>query len=193
MEDYYAADLFRSHGNRGSTYLFLRWCVDQYGPDLLPTLIESRLRGVANLEEATGCSFAELYRRWSVALFMSGLEPPAVDAAPGTYRSLDMRAPLEDWELAGPRATRVAAGRAGGMLERGGHEQSLPPRSRVRRRRAIEVTITGPPDADLQVTAVPLPADMATARARGPVVDRGRWRSPAPCLDSRRARASRSG
>ena len=35
VDDYYAADLFRSHGNRGSTYLFLRWCVDRYGPDLL--------------------------------------------------------------------------------------------------------------------------------------------------------------
>ena len=58
VEDYYAADLFRSHGNRGSTYLFLRWCVDQFGPDLLPTLVESQLRGVANLEEATGAPSA---------------------------------------------------------------------------------------------------------------------------------------
>ena len=118
VEDYYAADLFRSHGNRGSTYLFLRWCVDQYGPDLLPTLIESRLRGVANLEEATGCSFAELYRRWSVALFLSGLDPAAAEPARGAYRSVDMRAPIEDWELAGPRATRVLRGGPGGMLER---------------------------------------------------------------------------
>ena len=46
VEDYYAADLFRSHGNRGATYLFLRWCVDQYGPDLVDTLIRSELRGI---------------------------------------------------------------------------------------------------------------------------------------------------
>ena len=35
VDDYYAEDLFRSHGNRGSTYLFLRWCADRYGPDLV--------------------------------------------------------------------------------------------------------------------------------------------------------------
>ena len=34
VDDYYAADLFRSHGNRGSTYLFLRWCADRYGRGL---------------------------------------------------------------------------------------------------------------------------------------------------------------
>lgn len=160
VEDYYAADLFRSHGNRGSTYLFLRWCVDQYGPELLPTLIESRLRGVANLEEATGCSFTELYRRWSVALFLSGLDPAAAEPARGVYRSLDMRAPIEDWELAGPRATRVfPAGpaecwSATGTSSRFLLVQGSPPS-------AVEVTITGPPDAELQVTAVPLPAGMA--------------------------------
>ena len=42
VDDYYAADLFRSHGNRGSTYLFLRWCADRYGPGLLPALVSSR-------------------------------------------------------------------------------------------------------------------------------------------------------
>ncbi len=71
------ADLFRSHGNRGSTYLFLRWCVDRYGVDLLSALVHSRLRGAANLEAATGSTFADLYRRWSMALFLSGLEPSA--------------------------------------------------------------------------------------------------------------------
>ena len=41
VDDYYAADLFRSHGSRGSTYLFLRWCADRYGPDLVPALVHS--------------------------------------------------------------------------------------------------------------------------------------------------------
>ena len=54
VEDYYAADLFRSHGNRGGTYLFLRWCADRFGPALLPALIRSDLRGTENLESATG-------------------------------------------------------------------------------------------------------------------------------------------
>ena len=160
VEDYYAANLFRSHGNRGSTYLFLRWCVDQYGPDLMPALIHSRLRGTANLEDATGCSFAELFRRWSVALFMSGLDPASKPVPCGVYRSVDMRNPLEDWELAGPRTTYVASGgpadcwSAAGtsshfVVVRGG---SSP---------AVEVMVSGPPEAQIQVTAVPLPAGMA--------------------------------
>ena len=160
VEDYYAADLFRSHGNRGSTYLFLRWCVDQYGPELLPTLIESPLRGVANLEEATGCSFTELYRRWSVALFLSGMSPGTENQSRGVYRSLDMRTPIEDWELAGPRATRILPSgppqswSATGTSSRFFVVQGSPTS-------AVEVTVSSPPGAELQVTAVPLPAGMA--------------------------------
>ena len=75
VDDYYAADLFRSHGNRGSTYLFLRWCVDRYGPELLPALLHSQQKGAANLEVATGSTFGDLYRRWSLAIFQSGLDP----------------------------------------------------------------------------------------------------------------------
>ena len=111
VDDYYAADLFRSHGSRGSTYLFLRWCVDRYGADLLSALVHSRLRGAANLEAATGSTFADLYRRWSLALFLSGLEPSRDKAGlpEDGFRSINMRAPCEDWELAGPRFTRVTA------------------------------------------------------------------------------------
>src|SRR5260370_731585 len=109
VEDYYAADLFRSHGNRGGTYLFLRWCADRFGPALLPTLIRSDKRGIDNLEAATGVAFAELYRQWSVALYLSGLDPSAAGGHPGGYRSLDVRGPLERWELAGPPPPAVPA------------------------------------------------------------------------------------
>ena len=109
VDDYYAADLFRSHGNRGSTYLFLRWCVDRYGPELLPALVHSQQKGAANLEVATGSTFGDLYRRWSLALFQSGLEPTDEMGSTGAdgFVSLNMRAPCEQWELAGPRFTRV--------------------------------------------------------------------------------------
>ena len=160
VEDYYAANLFRSHGNRGSTYLFLRWCVDQYGPDLMPALIHSRLRGTANLEAATGCSFADLFRRWSVALFMSGLEPESKPKARGGYRSVAIRNPLEDWELAGPRATSVVAGGPADCWSAAGTSSHFVV-VRGGSSAAVEVTVSGPPDAQLQVTAVPLPAGMA--------------------------------
>ncbi len=73
--DYYLAKLFRSHGNRGATYSFLRWCSDQFGPGLLAALVRSPRTGVENLETATGRSFASLYREWSCALFLDSLKP----------------------------------------------------------------------------------------------------------------------
>ena len=170
VEDYYAADLFRSHGNRGSTYLFLRWCVDQYGPDLVPALIQSPLRGRANLEQATGSSFADLFRRWSLALYLSGLDPDPTAKAnkPYWYRSVDVRSPLEDWELAGPRTARVVAGGAAESWTTAGTTSHFGV-IRASAPGAVEVTVTGPPQALLQVTAVPLPQGMArlelTARA----------------------------
>ncbi len=160
VEDYYAANLFRSHGNRGSTYLFLRWCVDQFGPELMPALIHSRLRGTANLEAATGCSFAELFRCWSVALFMSGLDPDSRPQPRGTYRSVDMRNPLEDWELAGPRASSVAADGPADCWSAAGTSSHFVV-VRGGSSAAVEVTVSGPPSAQLQVTAVPLPSGMA--------------------------------
>jgi hypothetical protein len=163
VEDYFAADLFRSHGHRGATYLFLRWCVDQYGPDLLPVLIRSRQRGITNLEEATGCSFAELYRRWSVALIRSGVEasPEGMTKTSGGYHSIDIRAPMDGWQLAGPRTTRLVAG---GPLQ---HWNAMGTSShfvevRSRHAGAVELDVSGPPDAELQVTAFVLPADLAS-------------------------------
>jgi len=168
VEDYYAADLFRSHGNRGGTYLFLRWCADRFGPALLPALIRSELRGTENLEAATGVSFSELYRQWTVALFLSGLDPvTSSDSAgsrwPGPYRSLDIRGRLDGWELAGPRPVAVVPGGADARWSATGTSTQFvvveaPAGVDMA---AVAVAVSGPPEADLQVTAVPLPAGLA--------------------------------
>lgn len=177
VDDYYTADLFRSHGNRGSTYLFLRWCVDQYGESLLGALAHSRLKGAANLEAATGSTFAELYRRWSLALFLSGLDP-SLDrggSAPDRYRSISTRAPCDEWELAGPRFTRVTADSrtdewtALGTSSHFAVVESSPTG-------AVEVEVNGPAEAELQVTVVPLGADLPRLdlkvnKLRGPAGD----------------------
>jgi len=158
VEDYYAADLFRSHGNRGGTYLFLRWCADRYGPGLLPALIRSERRGVANLEAATGAAFADLYRAWSVALFATGFDPDRPHAA--AFRSLDVRGPFDDWELAGPRTAAVAPGGPDACWVSAGTASRylvVEPSPTG----AVEVTVSAEPSADLQVTAVPLPDDLA--------------------------------
>ncbi|WP_406696068.1 hypothetical protein V5E97_34245 [Singulisphaera sp. Ch08] len=162
VEDYYTADLFRSHGNRGSTYLFLRWCADRYGPALLPALIRSPRHGIENLEAVTGARFADLYRQWSLALYFSGIEK----AAPSDgYRTLDVRASVDGWQLAGPRTSRVVPDGGSETWSAAGTSShyivvDASPLG------AIDVEITGPAEADLQVTAVPLPAALANLDLR---------------------------
>ena len=156
VEDYYTAGLFRSHGSRGGTYLFLRWCVDRHGDVVLDRLIRSGLRGVANLEAATGQSFASLYREWSAALFLSGLDPEGDASIPSYYRAIDPRGTFDAWVLAGPRSTRVVAGGPGEAWTSAGTSshyaviESVSPNP-------VRVEVTGPANAKLQVTAVTLP------------------------------------
>jgi hypothetical protein len=99
VADYYAAGLWRNHGCRGATYLFLRWCVDQFGPEILSRLMRDPVNGCQNLENATGLLFPELFRRWSVALATSN------DHTDQGYHSIDLQGDLGNWSLAGPRFT----------------------------------------------------------------------------------------
>src|SRR5207244_1141125 len=82
VPDYYRAGLWRSHGNRGATYLFLRWCADRYGPGLPAQLTQSSLNGTANVEAATQERFDELFRQWSAALALGGSHLPADGVLP---------------------------------------------------------------------------------------------------------------
>jgi hypothetical protein len=155
VHDYYAADLFRSHGNRGSTYLFLRWCVDQYGSSLLDALIRNDRRGVANLEEATGAKFADLYRLWSASLYLDGLGI----GGESDVRARSTRPNAGDWVLAGPRPTELSPGGMDHVWSATGTtshyvlvEGSLTG--------AVRIEVSAPPQAELQVTAVRLPADL---------------------------------
>ena len=162
VDDYFTANLFRSHGHRGSTYLFLRWCADRYGPELVPRLVGSPLRGVANVEAATGATFAELFRRWSLALFRSGLDAPGSPSA-GTddgYRAIDLYAPWCEWDLAGPRFRRITPGGQADRWEAAGtstHYVLVDGDAAG----AVEVEVEGPPVAGLQVTAMPIGDDRA--------------------------------
>ncbi|MGQ0634404.1 MAG: hypothetical protein ACT4QC_07335 [Planctomycetaceae bacterium] len=68
VRDYYRAGLWRDPGCRGATFLFLRWCVDACGPDLLRRLVQSPTTGVDNVEFCSGTRFAALYRQFTLAL-----------------------------------------------------------------------------------------------------------------------------
>ena len=157
VDDYYTSDLFRSHGNRGSTYLFLRWCADRFGPELVGTLVRSPLRGVANLEAATGMPFAALYRQWSVAVATSGLIDSQETAAP--VRSVAPRSEPAGWALAGPRMRHIVADGADDVWMATGTSSHF---SRVAASSsgALRITVSGPPSAELQVTVVPLGPDL---------------------------------
>ena len=163
VEDYYASDLFRSHGNRGSSYLFLRWCVDQYGSGLLDTLIRSDRRGIANVEAATGCKFADLFRRWSVSLYLSGLDPSA--SIEDGYRSIDLRGTMQGWTLAGPRVTTIQPGRATDSWFAEGttaHYAIIDGSPSG----AVSIEVEAPPEAEIQVTAVGLPGGLGRPSMR---------------------------
>src|SRR5262249_790057 len=101
VSDYYRAGLWRSDGCRGATYLFLRWCIDQYGEELLPELVASPWAGTRNLEAATGARFANLFRAWTVAMMESGTE--RVSGAP--LKWLSLRGRVGRASLNGPRRT----------------------------------------------------------------------------------------
>jgi hypothetical protein len=159
VDDYYAADLFRSHGNRGSTYLFLKWCELRYGPDLIPALVHSKLRGAANLESCTGSTFAALYRAWTLALVQNGLDSTAMNRGVANDRrpGETAQAPPRQWGSAGPRVTHVGTGTVDRWTALGttSHYAIVAGRASG----AIDIEVAGPPEAELQVTAVLLGDD----------------------------------
>ncbi len=128
--DYYRAGLWRCHGCRGATYLFLRYCLERFGPETLTRIIGNAAHGMHNIELATGCPFDRLFRDWTLSLLDAASRGPVgetaespVDveigehsvvpaAASGSGESTSARpalAPLDfygslgEWGLAGPR------------------------------------------------------------------------------------------
>jgi hypothetical protein len=99
VRDYYQAGMWRNHGCRGATYLFLRWCVDQFGVQILQDLVQNPASGIRNLEWSAGVKFDELFRRWTIALYQSGrwldLEPIAASETANPRQGI----PLENIPL----------------------------------------------------------------------------------------------
>jgi hypothetical protein len=160
VADYYASGLWRNPGTRGAAYLFLRWCRNQYGSGLPGRLIQSNLAGVENLEAATQEQFAELFRRWSVAL----LDDESRGANEHVRAEENRRPPLARL-LCGPRFTEVA-------LNGGQHDLQLAPTAAAYVRlhsptgSHARVTVTAQPGTDLQVSLVRLPPESARLSLR---------------------------
>lgn len=155
VPDYYRAGLWRCHGSRGATYLFLRWCVDRYGAELLQELSRSNLQGVANLEAATLTPFDELFRAWSIATCLSGIAP-GVDETHG-FRSIDLRDRLETRVLTGPRFQELRPGPLATALEPTSWQPFV---VRVPQKQALRIRFDSEKLAELQATLIRLPDPM---------------------------------
>lgn len=159
VPDYYRSGLWRCHGSRGSTYLFLRWCVDRYGPELLEELSRSGLVGVENLEVATQTPFAELFRAWSVAMCVAGVDTRS-EGGNG----------LEYLSLHGRLASRLLAGARMRTLEGEHHECPLMSSSwiplvvRIPAGKTARYGFDASPNTKLQVTLLRLPDDYPSAK-----------------------------
>lgn len=168
VPDYYRAGLWRCHGSRGATYLFLRWLVDQFGDDVINELNQSSLSGEENIEVATQTPFAELFRAWSVSL-----------ACAGNANETDE---LRYLSLQGRLDTRLLIGAIGQTVEPGQSTVTVSPTSfaALRTRTPSEanrrIRLTAPAHAKLQVTVSRTPGDapVATLRAVGETPDKVR-------------------
>ena len=58
---------------RGASWLFLRWVVDQFGDDIVRRLSETALFGGANVATAAGEDFSRLLSQWFLANWVSDL------------------------------------------------------------------------------------------------------------------------
>ncbi len=183
VTDYHAANRWRDHGCRGATFLFLHWCVTQFGDTLPHRLIHGPATGRRNLELATGHTFAELYRRWTIALAASRLRadgrmlgPTDVSATrkqSGTC-SVDSlclqgrfgRSPLsgpriENVDLDGSEARITLRGTTTAFLELSAGGPANDGSGDIR-----EVQVTADPAARLQITLIPLPVDAPSSHRR---------------------------
>ncbi len=167
VEDYYRTGLWRCHGCRGATYLFLRYCVERFGTQMLTRLITTPARGTRNLELATGCSFERLFRDWTLSL-LEDAAPIAEDKTPGVANSqqsseklasLDLYGAVGPWGLAGPRPRGWLVDSGPLSLELKGTSAAFlvaaaSPKGGTRR-----IHLSGTRGMQLQVSLVPLPQD----------------------------------
>jgi hypothetical protein len=155
VRDYYRSGLWRDPSCRGATYLFLQWCLDGYGPELLHALATEPQIGTEKLERVTGHPFAALFRHWTMAL----------DA--GSLPSLDLNSQLGACRLVGPH--RHAWRPAEGPLElslRGTAAAFVCPVADGSTSSGGRIVITAPAAARLQVTLRALPVRQPTSRSR---------------------------
>lgn len=148
VRDYYRAGLWRDPGCRGATYLFLRFCVNQFGDGLLRDLVEGPASGRINLERATGFPFAELFRQWTIAL------------ADGNIAPVPLGRRLGGLDLPGPARTQWHVDENPSVVELSGTSATFVSIDRTGESRNLRVSIEGDSGSRLQVTLIRRPKSM---------------------------------
>lgn len=144
VPDYYRAGLWRDPACRGGTFLFLQWCADLHGTQLLRALTASPCSGVENLEVVTGHSFADLHRHWTIALNQGALPSLELRGSLGRCR---LRGPhRHEWNTTEASLEVALRGTATAFVRRTPSERNAA---------ALRVVIEAPVEAGLQVTIVP--------------------------------------
>jgi len=190
VDDYYRAGLWRCHGCRGATYLFLRYCLERFGPQALARIIDSPTRGKRNVELATGCAFDRLFRGWTLWMLEAECPPTnsltAVDLArnvdevasaaesntagetslaQASLAPLDLYGALGEWGLAGPRRHRWDVDAAALQLGVRGTSAAYVELFASGVAGPRRIRIKAPTDARLQVSVLRLPDDSPRVEA----------------------------
>jgi hypothetical protein len=142
VRDYYRAGLWRDPGCRGATYLFLRYCADQFGGGLLRDLVNSPAIGKRNLERATRTGFPELYRHWTIAL------------AEGEITSVPLPGATGGCELTGPERVVWALGEGPCTFDLSGTATTFVETTSAAPGGAVRIVVDADPQARLQLTLV---------------------------------------
>ncbi len=76
---------------RGGTWLFLRWVVDQFGDATIRRMVETTLTGANNVEAVVGEPFSRLLSEWFLANYVSDLPgvtvPPRLQYTTWSFRT----------------------------------------------------------------------------------------------------------
>lgn len=140
VRDYYRAGLWRDDGCRGATYLFLRFCTDQFGDGILRDLVEAHAVGTRNLEQTLGMSFSELFRHWTIALADDGIA------------SVPVHGTLGECSLSGPAHVLWPVDQRPCRIDLRGTTTTFVTLTNAGRRPVMHVTFEVEPQARMQLT-----------------------------------------
>ncbi|TWU14811.1 Neutral metalloprotease precursor [Symmachiella macrocystis] len=169
VADYYRAGRWRDHGCRGATYLFLRWCTDTYGDELIRRLIHSPHRGRMNLLQTTGNTFEDLFRHWTIAL----AGPPLDDTTtaiqpPGGLQYLSLNDRIGEYDLHGIARDQWNIKGAGPSLSLNGTASRFVEFSAADSPGTFRLCVSSQSSAKLQITLTKLPSDALDRNGRQP-------------------------